>query len=135
MKHKITMIPGDGIGPEVAAATRKVVEAAGIEVEWEDLNAGADAFERYGKYLPDDLLESIRRNKVAIKGPISTPIGEGFPSINVTLRKKFLLYANFRPIRNMPGVKTPFDNVDLLVVRENTEDLYAGLEHEVVPGV
>jgi isocitrate dehydrogenase (NAD+) len=135
MKHKITLIPGDGIGPEVAEATLKVVEAAGIEVEWERLNAGADAFERYGKYLPDEVLESIRRNHVAIKGPVSTPIGEGFPSINVTLRKTLNLYANFRPIKNLPGVKSRFENVDIIVVRENTEDLYSGLEHVVVPGV
>jgi len=135
MKHKITLIPGDGIGPEVAEATIKVVEAAGIEVEWERLNAGAEAFERYGKYLPDEVLESIQRNHVAIKGPVSTPIGEGFPSINVTLRKTLNLYANFRPIKNLPGVKSRFENVDIIVVRENTEDLYSGLEHVVVPGV
>ncbi|MFN8005855.1 MAG: isocitrate dehydrogenase (NAD(+)) [Terriglobia bacterium] len=135
MQHTITLIPGDGIGPEVAKAMQEVVEAAGIDARWEVFEAGEMAYQKYGKYLPDDLLESIRRNKVAIKGPITTPIGEGFPSINVALRKMFQLYANFRPIRNMPGVKTPFDNIDILVVRENTEDLYAGLEHEVVPGV
>ena len=135
MKHKITLIPGDGIGPEVTAATLKVIEAAGLEVEWETINAGADAFEKHGKYLPDELMESIQRTRVAIKGPISTPIGKGFSSINVALRKALTLYANFRPIKNLPGVKTRFDNVDIIVVRENTEDLYSGLEHVVVPGV
>jgi isocitrate dehydrogenase (NAD+) len=135
MKHKITLIPGDGIGPEVTEATLKVVEAAGLEVEWERLSAGADAYAKHGKYLPDELLESIRRNHVAIKGPVSTPIGEGFPSINVTLRKTLNLFANFRPIKNMPGVKSRYENVDIIVVRENTEDLYSGLEHIVVPGV
>ena len=135
MKHKITLVPGDGIGPEVTRATLKVIEAAGIDVEWETINAGADAFQKYGKYLPDELMDSIRRNKVAIKGPISTPIGPGFASINVALRKALNLYANFRPIKNLPGVKSRFENVDIIVVRENTEDLYSGLEHVVVPGV
>ncbi|PYV39823.1 MAG: isocitrate dehydrogenase (NAD(+)) [Acidobacteria bacterium] len=135
MKHKITLIPGDGIGPEVTNAALKVIEAAGIEVEWEVLNAGVEAFQKSGRYLPDELLNSIRCNHVAIKGPISTPIGEGFSSINVTLRKALNLYASFRPIKNLPGVKTRFDNVDIIVVRENTEDLYSGLEHVVVPGV
>ena len=135
MKHKITLIPGDGIGPEVTAATLKVIEAAGLEVEWETINAGKDAFEKHGQYLPDELMESIQRNRVAIKGPISTPIGKGFSSINVALRKALTLYANFRPIKNLPGVKTRFDDVDIIVVRENTEDLYSGLEHVVVPGV
>jgi len=135
MKHKITLIPGDGIGPEVTAATLKVIEAAGLEVEWETINAGTDAFEKHGRYLPDELMDSIRRTRVAIKGPISTPIGKGFSSINVALRKALTLYANFRPIKNLPGIKTRFDDVDIIVVRENTEDLYSGLEHVVVPGV
>ena len=135
MKHRITLIPGDGIGPEVTAAMLKVIEAAGLEVEWETINAGADAFEKHGKYLPDELMNSIQRTRVAIKGPITTPIGKGFSSINVALRKALTLYANFRPIKNLPGVKTRFDNVDIIVVRENTEDLYSGLEHVVVPGV
>jgi len=135
MKHKITLIPGDGIGPEVTAATLKVIEAAGLEVEWETVNAGKDAFEKHGQYLPDELMQSIQRTRVAIKGPISTPIGKGFSSINVALRKALTLYANFRPIKNLPGVKTRFDDVDIIVVRENTEDLYSGLEHVVVPGV
>ncbi len=135
MKHTITLIPGDGIGPEVASAMQEVVESAGIDVQWETYEAGEVAYQKCGQYIPEDLLESIRRNRVAIKGPITTPVGEGFASINVSLRKTFNLYANFRPIRNLPGVKTPFENVDLIVVRENTEDLYSGLEHVVVPGV
>jgi isocitrate dehydrogenase (NAD+) len=104
-------------------------------VDWEQLSAGAEAYAKYGKYLPDELLESIHRNHVAIKGPVSTPIGEGFPSINVTLRKALNLFANLRPIKNLPGVKSRCENVDIIVVRENTEDLYSGLEHVVVPGV
>jgi isocitrate dehydrogenase (NAD+) len=135
MKHTISLIPGDGIGPEVASAMQEVVESAGIDVQWETFEAGEVSYRKCGKYIPDDLIDSIQRNKVAIKGPITTPVGEGFTSINVALRKTFNLYANFRPIRNMPGVKTPFENVDLIVVRENTEDLYSGLEHVVVPGV
>ena len=135
MKHKITLVPGDGIGPEVTSATTKVVEAAGIDVEWEAINAGASAMEHHGAYLPDSLLESIRRNGVALKGPVTTPIGGGFTSINVTLRQQLRLYANLRPIRNLPEVKTRFGDVDLVVIRENTEDLYSGLEHVVVPGV
>ncbi|MCY3757224.1 MAG: isocitrate/isopropylmalate family dehydrogenase, partial [Acidobacteria bacterium] len=135
MKHTITLVPGDGIGPEVTTATTKVIEAAGIDVEWEAIDAGAAALERHGAYLPESLLESIRRNGVALKGPVTTPIGGGFTSINVTLRQKLRLYANFRPIRNLPEVKTRFGDVDLVVVRENTEDLYSGLEHVVVPGV
>jgi isocitrate dehydrogenase (NAD+) len=135
MKHTITLIPGDGIGPEVASSMQEVVESAGIDVQWEIFEAGEVAYQKCGQYIPEDLLESIRRNRVAIKGPITTPIGEGFPSINVSLRKTFNLYANFRPIRNLPGVKTPFENIDIIVVRENTEDLYSGLEHVVVPGV
>lgn len=135
MKHTITLIPGDGIGPEVASAMQEVVESAGIDVQWETYEAGEVAYQKCGQYIPEDLLESIRRNRVAIKGPITTPVGEGFASINVSLRKTFNLYANFRPIRNLPGVKTPFENIDIIVVRENTEDLYSGLEHVVVPGV
>ncbi len=135
MKHTVTLIPGDGIGPEVSAAMVQVIQAAGIEVEWESINAGTGAFEQYGKHLPDQVLDSIRRNKVAIKGPITTPVGKGFSSVNVALRKALNLYASFRPIKNLPGVKTRFDQVDLIVVRENTEDLYSGLEHIVVPGV
>ena len=135
MRHKITLVPGDGIGPEVTEATAKVVEAAGVDVEWETINAGAAALECDGAYLPDRLLESIRQNRVALKGPITTPIAGGFTSINVSLRQRLRLYANFRPIRNLPGVKTRFGDVDLIVIRENTENLYSGLEHVVVPGV
>ena len=130
MKYKITLIPGDGIGPEVTSATLKVIEAAGLEVEWEVINAGADAFERYGQYLPDELMESIQRTRVAIKGPISTPIGKGFSSINVALRKALTLYANFRPIKNLPGVKTRFENVDIIVVGTDwaRKDYYAQID-------
>lgn len=135
MKHVITLVPGDGIGPEVTTATTKVIEAAGIDVEWETIHAGAVALERHGTCLPDSLLESIGRNGVALKGPVTTPIGGGFTSINVTLRQQLRLYANVRPIRNLPEVKTRFGDVDLVVIRENTEDLYSGLEHVVVPGV
>jgi len=135
MKHTVTLIPGDGIGPEVARAAIQVIEAAGIEVEWETYLAGAEAFAKVGKYIPDELMESIRRNRVALKGPISTPVGQGFASINVALRKALNLYANLRPIRNLPGVKCRYEGVDFVVVRENTEDLYSGLEHTVVPGV
>lgn len=133
--HTITLIPGDGIGPEVTAAATKIIEAAGVKVEWESYIIGAEAIARYGEPLPQPLIESISRNRVALKGPVGTPIGTGFTSVNVGLRKKFDLYANLRPVKNIPGLKTRFDNVDLVIVRENTEDLYAGLEHVVVPGV
>ncbi len=133
--HTITLIPGDGIGPEVTAAATKIIEAAGVKVEWESYIIGAEAIARYGEPLPQPLIESISRNRVALKGPVGTPIGTGFTSVNVGLRKKFDLYANLRPVKNIPGLKTRFDNVDLVIVRENTEDLYAGLEHIVVPGV
>jgi isocitrate dehydrogenase (NAD+) len=134
-KHTITLIPGDGIGPEVVAATVQIVEAAGVEVEWETQLAGAHALEKYGTTLPDQLLESVKRNKVAIKGPITTPIGKGFTSVNVGLRKALDLYANLRPVRALPNVPSRYPVLDLVIVRENTEDLYAGLEHIVVPGV
>src|ERR1700730_8649495 len=137
--HKITLIPGDGIGPEVSGAVVQMVEAAGaatgVAFDWHTFAAGADAFEATGEYIPKALYESIERNRVALKGPVTTPIGGGFASINVTLRKQFELYANFRPIRNLPGTQTRYPGVDLVIVRENTEDLYVGLEHEVVPGV
>jgi isocitrate dehydrogenase (NAD+) len=135
MKHQVTLIPGDGIGPEVSAAAMKILEAAGVEIEWETFQAGADAFKKFGQYIPDQLMKSIQRNQVALKGPITTPIGQGFASINVALRKALSLYANLRPIKNLPGIKTRFEGVDIVVVRENTEDLYSGLEHIVVPGV
>ncbi len=135
MTHRITLIPGDGIGPEVITATRRVVEATGVKVIWEEINAGGEALKQHGVLLPDALVKSIRRNRVALKGPITTQVAEGFPSLNVRMRKMFDLYANFRPIKSMPNVPCRFGDLDLIVVRENTEDLYAGLEHEVVPGV
>jgi isocitrate dehydrogenase (NAD+) len=131
----LTLIPGDGIGPEVTAAVLRVLEAVGLQAEWEQFSAGAAALAAHGTTLPEPLLESIRKNKVALKGPITTPIGEGFTSVNVGLRKALNLYANLRPVWNLPNVPSRFQNVDLVIVRENTEDLYAGLEHTVVPGV
>jgi isocitrate dehydrogenase (NAD+) len=131
----ITLIPGDGIGPEVTEAVLTILAAAGVKIEWERQLAGALALERTGQTLPAELLDSIRRNGVALKGPVTTPVGEGFTSVNVGLRKALDLYANLRPVRNLPGVEARFQGVDLVIVRENTEDLYAGLEHQVVPGV
>jgi isocitrate dehydrogenase (NAD+) len=135
MKHRITLIPGDGIGPEVTGATVSVIRAAGVEIEWEPFVVGAEALSRFGDPLPQNLIDSIKKNKVALKGPVMTPIGTGFVSSNVRLRKALDLYANLRPIKSLKGVKTRYEDVDLIVVRENTEDLYSGLEHEVVPGV
>jgi isocitrate dehydrogenase (NAD+) len=135
MTHTITLIPGDGIGPEVTDAVVRILDAAGVSIQWERHDAGLLAFERTGHALPADLIASIRRNKVALKGPVTTPIGEGFTSVNVGLRKALDLYSNLRPVWNLPGITARFDGVDLVIVRENTEDLYAGLEHEVVPGV
>ena len=135
MNHTITLIPGDGIGPEVTAAVVKVLTQAGLRADWETHQAGTAALDRHGVTLPETLLESIRRTKVALKGPITTPVGGGFASVNVGLRKTLDLYANLRPVRSLPGVPSRYEQVDLVVVRENTEDLYAGLEHEVVPGV
>lgn len=135
MKHQITLIPGDGIGPEVAGATVSVIRAAGVQIEWESFVVGAEALSRFGDPLPQDLFDSIKRNKIALKGPIMTPVGTGFGSANVRLRKALDLYANLRPIKSLKGVKSRYEDVDLIVVRENTEDLYSGLEHEVVPGV
>src|SRR5271170_2097892 len=135
MAHKITLIPGDGIGPEVTQATVRILEATGVKFEWETFQAGAEAFAKYHEYIPKELIESIERTHVGLKGPVTTPVGEGFPSINFALRKNFELYANFRPIRNLPHVPTRYPDVDLIIVRENTESLYSGLEHEVVPGV
>jgi isocitrate dehydrogenase (NAD+) len=131
MAHRVTLIPGDGIGPELAEATRRVLDATGIEFAWEVVEAGEAMIAAHGTPLPDSVLESIRRNKVAIKGPITTPIGEGFRSVNVTLRQALGLYANLRPARSMKGVVTRFEDIDLIIVRENTEDLYAGIEHRV----
>src|SRR5437870_4057251 len=135
MGHIITLIPGDGIGPEVTKPTQEVIEAAGVEIEWETFMAGAEALERGGKSLSDELMDSIKRNKVALKGPLTTPVGEGFSSANVELRKTLDLYANLRPVKSLPGVKSRYEEVDLVVIRENTEDLYSGIEHVVVPGV
>src|SRR6187431_1628776 len=133
--HTITLIAGDGIGPEVTDAVLRIVAAAGVGIEWERHDAGVIAFERTGHALPPALLESIRRHKVALKGPVTTPIAQGFTSVNVGLRKALDLYANLRPVRNLPGIQTRFTDVDLIIVRENTEDLYAGLEHQIIPGV
>src|SRR6201997_4739888 len=133
--HKVTLIPGDGIGPEVTQATVRILEATGIKFEWETFVVGAEAYEKYGEYIPKDLIASLERTRVGLKGPVTTPIGGGFASINVTLRKRFELYANFRPIRNLPHIPTRYPDVDLVIIRENTEGLYSGIEHEVVPGV
>jgi isocitrate dehydrogenase (NAD+) len=131
MAHRVTLIPGDGIGPELAEASRRVLDATGIAFEWEVVDAGEAVMAEHGTPLPDHVLESIKRNKVALKGPITTPVGEGFRSVNVTLRQVLGLYANLRPARSIPGLETRYDDVDLVIVRENTEDLYAGIEHMV----
>ncbi|HVG26666.1 MAG TPA: isocitrate/isopropylmalate family dehydrogenase [Acidobacteriaceae bacterium] len=137
--HSITLIPGDGIGPEVTAATVSILEAAGqrtgCSFAWDRQDAGAEAFAKTGEYIPQSLYDSVTLNKVALKGPVTTPIGQGFSSINVTLRKRFDLYANFRPVKSLPGLKTNYPNIDLIIFRENTEDLYAGLEVMVQPGI
>jgi isocitrate dehydrogenase (NAD+) len=133
MTHRITLIPGDGIGPELVTATRRVLEATGVEFAWDEQEAGADVMDRYGTPLPDVVLDSIRANKVALKGPITTPVGTGFRSVNVAIRKALDLYANLRPAKTMRGVPVCHDNVDVVVVRENTEGLYAGIEHDVIP--
>jgi isocitrate dehydrogenase (NAD+) len=135
VKHTITLIPGDGIGPEVTGAVVKILETAGLEAEWESHLAGVLALERHGATLPSALLDSILRNKVALKGPVTTPVGGGFTSVNVGLRKALDLFANLRPVWNIPTVPSKYEGVNLVIVRENTEDLYSGLEHEVVPGV
>jgi isocitrate dehydrogenase (NAD+) len=135
MAHTITLIPGDGIGPEVSSAVVRIIEATGVDIKWETHYAGAQALEKFGSTLPEELLESIKRNKVALKGPITTPVGKGFTSVNVGLRKALDLYANLRPVRALPNVPARYPELDLVVVRENTEDLYAGIEHVVVPGV
>ena len=135
MAHTITLIPGDGIGPEVTEAVLRIFTAAGLQIDWDRQDAGVIAFKRFGQTLPAELLDSVKRNTVALKGPVTTPIGEGFSSVNVALRKALDLYANLRPVKNLPGVWSRFEDVDLIIVRENTEDLYAGLEHEIVPGI
>lgn len=131
MAHRVTLIPGDGIGPEVAEAARQVIDASGVKIEWEVVEAGEAVIPKYGTPLPDHVLESIRRNGVALKGPVTTPVGKGFRSVNVTLRQALDLYANVRPARSFEGIKSRYENVDLVVFRENTEDLYAGIEHMV----
>ena len=135
MKHTITLIPGDGIGPEIIAATVRVLEATGVDIDWETHILGAQAQEKYGTTLPDSTIESIKHNKVALKGPQMTPVGKGFTSVNVGLRKALDLYANVRPIKALPNVPCRYPGLDLVVMRENTEGLYVGLEHTVVPGV
>ncbi len=133
MPHTVTLIPGDGTGPELAAALETVVAASGVEIAWERRDAGAAVIERAGTPLPDDVLDSVRDTKVAIKGPVTTPVGGGFRSVNVALRKELDLYACLRPVRSLPGVPSRFSDVDIVVVRENTEDLYAGIERQVGP--
>lgn len=135
MKHTITLIPGDGIGPEIIAATVRILEATGVDIEWQTHIMGVQAQEKYGTTLPESTIESIKQNKVALKGPQMTPVGKGFTSVNVGLRKNLDLYANVRPIKALPGIPCRNPELDLVVVRENTEDLYLGLEHVVVPGV
>lgn len=135
MKHTITLIPGDGIGPEIIGATVGVVEATGVDIEWETQIGGSQALEKFGSTLPDSLIDSIKKNKVALKGPMMTPVGKGFTSVNVGMRKALDLYANVRPIKAIPNVECRYPELDLVIMRENTEDLYAGLEHVVVPGV
>jgi len=132
----VTLIPGDGIGPEVIGAAVRVLEATGVRFAWDVQEAGRGAFEKYGTAIPDELLASIRRTRIALKGPLETSVGRtGYRSVNVALRKTFDLYANVRPIRSLPGIRSPFSNVDLIVVRENTEDVYSGIEHQIAPGV
>src|SRR3970282_902712 len=131
MAYRVTFIPGDGVGPELSEATRRVLEATGVEFDWDEQEAGAAVMDTYGTPLPDHVLESIRANGVAIKGPITTPVGTGFRSVNVALRQTLELYANLRPARSMTGVESRYTDVDLIIVRENTEDLYAGIEHRV----
>ncbi|HSQ65767.1 MAG TPA: isocitrate/isopropylmalate family dehydrogenase [Polyangiaceae bacterium] len=135
MSTKVTLIPGDGIGPEVCDAACRVIEAAGAKIDWDVQEAGAAVADKRGSVLPPEVLDSIRRNKVALKGPIGTPIGKGFRSINVTLRQSLDLYANVRPVRSLPGLEPRFEGTDIVIVRENTEDLYTGLELMIMPGI
>ncbi len=130
MKHRITLIPGDGTGPEITEATVKVVEATGVDIEWDEVNAGADVYEKEGTVMPQNVIDSLQKNRIGIKGPITTPVGTGFRSVNVALRKLFDLYACVRPCKSYAGVKSKYSDIDLVVVRENTEDLYAGIEFE-----
>ncbi|WP_419727360.1 isocitrate/isopropylmalate dehydrogenase family protein [Terrisporobacter petrolearius] len=129
--YKVTLIPGDGIGPEVTKAMVKVVEASGVKIDWEEVEAGEALIEKYNTAIPDYVIESIKKNKIAIKGPITTPVGKGFKSVNVTLRQNLDLYVNLRPIKSFKGIKSRYEDVDLVIVRENTEDLYAGIEHKI----
>ena len=133
--HRVTLIPGDGIGPEVSAAACRILNATGVQLDWEEVEAEPVSDRRGDRFLQAGWLDSIRRTRVALKGPMATPVAEGHRSLNVALRQALELYANLRPVRNLPGLKTRFDSVDVVIVRENTEDLYAGLEHTVVPGV
>jgi isocitrate dehydrogenase (NAD+) len=138
MRHKVTLLPGEGIGPEVSRAVRRILEAAGVQIDWEEIDARAEDASGQGKagsVLNQSAVDSVRLNGVALKGPMATAVAGGAPSVNVALRKTLDLYANLRPVRNLPGLKSRFENVDVVIVRENTEDLYSGLEHEVVPGV
>ena len=131
MTTTVTLIPGDGIGPEISSAVQKIIKAAGVEIDWDIQTAGADVAQEEGSPLPQRVIDSIKKNKIALKAPVTTPIGKGFRSVNVALRKELDLYANLRPCKNIKGIKTPFDNVDIVVVRENTEDLYAGIERKI----
>lgn len=135
MTHKVTLIPGDGIGPEVSKAVVTILESTGVAFDWERVEAGAAVFDRTGEALSLDVIDACKRNRVALKGPIGTPIAKGFQSVNVRLRKVLDLYSNFRPVKSLPGTEAHYGDMDLIIVRENTEGLYAGLEHEIVPGV
>ena len=135
MTYKITLVPGDGIGPEITKAATRIIDATGVDCEWIEHEAGIRAYEKTGNPLPPSLLDSIRENKVAFKGPLTTLVGEGFPSANVALRKELDLYANLRPVRSVAGVATRYEDINLVIVRENTEDLYSGIEHMIMPGV
>ncbi len=135
MSHTITLLPGDGIGPEITHAVKRIIAATGVKIEWEEYLAGKAAVEKYGDPLPQEVLDSILRNKVALKGPLTTEVGKGFKSVNVQLRKTLNLYANLRPVKTLPGSGAKYEGVDIVVVRENTESLYAGIENEIAPGV
>src|SRR5947209_9842347 len=130
MPYAVTLIPGDGTGPEIAEATRRVLEATGIRFAWDAQQAGLEVLEKHGTVLPDEVIESIKRTKIALKGPITTPVGKGFRSANVSLRKKLDLYANLRPAKTYPGLRSRYEKIDMIIVRENTEDLYAGVEFQ-----
>jgi len=135
MAYTVCIIPGDGIGPEVSGAARRVIDASGAEIDWIELDAGANAMEKHGDVLPDETIEALREHRVGLKGPVTTPVGAGFASVNVSLRKRLDLYAAVRPVRNLPGIKTRYEGTDLVVIRENTEGLYSGIENEITPGV